>query len=168
MRLTQVSTAGIILAAGIALLPAGCALSDDPREGGLFSYSPSKYEQRQEERQSTLTGLKQETETEKAASAKLEQERKDKAQALAALRKQTSALAADIAAMSAKLNSIKAGNAAQEARLNELKTLRKNLSDSAAQLEKSAGSETDGQVRLDELRKQLQELEQEADALSRM
>jgi chromosome segregation ATPase len=168
MRLTQASTAKITLAAGLALLSAGCALSDNPREGGLFSYSPSKYEQRQEERQTTLTGLKQETEAEKAAGAKLEQERKDKAQELANLRKQTSALATDIDAMSAKLDGIRAGNAAQETRLNELKTLRKNLSNSVAQLEKSAGSEADGQARLDELKKQLRDLEQEADALSHM
>ncbi|MDR1243303.1 MAG: hypothetical protein LBM00_11070 [Deltaproteobacteria bacterium] len=168
MRLTQVATARIILAAGLVLLPVGCALSENPREGGLFSYSPSKYEQRQEERQTTLTGLKQETEAEKAASAKLEQERGNKARELAGLRKQTSALAADLDSISAKLSSIRAGNAAQEARLNELKTLRKNLSDSVAQLEKSVGSEADGQARLDELKKQLRELEQEADALSRM
>jgi chromosome segregation ATPase len=62
----------------------GCATTDDPRQGGLFSYQPSKYEERLRARQQTLKELqldKQRLEEENqslASTVRAKQEKHDR------------------------------------------------------------------------------------------
>ncbi len=52
----------------------GCATTDDPRKGGLFSYNPDAYKKRLEERQSYLETLKKENFKEQRKSDEISSE----------------------------------------------------------------------------------------------
>jgi len=56
------------------LLAAGCATTDDPRQGGLFSYNPATYEARLEQRRQNLTTLQQNQRQEEEQARQLERE----------------------------------------------------------------------------------------------
>ena len=54
------------------VLAAGCATTDDPRQGGLFSYNPAAYEERLEQRRQNMTALQQNQRQEEAQARQLE------------------------------------------------------------------------------------------------
>lgn len=153
-----------LMCCGILLL-SGCATSTDPRQGGLFSYSPSAYEQRQQEREAHLNAIREDQRREEAASASLETERSRKAAAVSQQQKQLKSLQSELTATSRNLDKLKASNAAQEAKLAELKrrggTLNNDMN--KAQLNKNPQSR---EAELERLRRELRQLQDEANALS--
>jgi len=47
----------VLLSLCAVLLLTGCATTDDPSKGGLFSYSPKAYQQRQDTKQAHMNEL---------------------------------------------------------------------------------------------------------------
>jgi len=58
----------------LILMAVGCATTDDPRHGGLFSYNRAAYEQRLEQRRQNLQALQQNQQQDKERSQELEKE----------------------------------------------------------------------------------------------
>lgn len=147
------------------LLLGGCATTTDPHQGGLFSYSPSAYEQRQQEREARLNDIREEQRREEAAGASLETERARKAAAVSQQQKQLKSLQSELTVTSRNLDTLKASNAAQEAKLAELKRRRGILKGdmNKAQSNKDPKSR---EVELERLRRELRQLQDEANALS--
>ena len=56
------------------LLLASCATTEDPRQGGLFSYNPEAYEKRLAERRTALQGIQAEQRDQTERSRQLETE----------------------------------------------------------------------------------------------
>ena len=82
----------LLLLSATMFLGEGCQTTDNPREGGLFSYDPQAYDRRLEERRQRLDQAKQEQAAEQQRTSQLEAEAADK-------RAQRDALAADLAAL---------------------------------------------------------------------
>lgn len=68
-------TKKLLLLACTILLLGSCATTDDPREGGLFSYDPEAYEKRLVERRERLTKLEEKQEAEKQKSTELDEQK---------------------------------------------------------------------------------------------
>ena len=62
MKKALFTTLGLVVLLGAS----GCNMTDDPRQGGLFSYSPDKYERRLQDREARLASI----EAEQAAAKK--------------------------------------------------------------------------------------------------
>lgn len=61
-----------MIGTGIAMiLLSGCATTTDPRQGGLFSYNPSAYEQRLSDKEQNLAGIESDTSKEKHKTKQL-------------------------------------------------------------------------------------------------
>jgi chromosome segregation ATPase len=156
----------LFIAFALTFLLGGCfGASTDPHEGGLFGYSPEAYEQRQEARRTQLQGLEADTRRKKADAQALEGERAGKEKKYASLQKQSEALNRDVAALSRKLKGLKAETAEQQKQLDALKKQAAGLSGSAERAQGAGGDEAARQARLEELRRRLEQLEQEAEAL---
>ena len=151
------------------LFLSGCfGASDNPREGGLFGYSPDAYQQRQDERRSILQGVEAQTEEEKAISRGLEQERSSRQATITRQEKELKAIDSELAATSRKLNALKTETADGEKKLIELKARHASLSAAKGTLEKSRDDTGYKQREIERLQRELRKLEEEADALSRM
>ncbi len=161
----------LLLPFGLCLIlcVSGCfGASNNPREGGLFGYSPTAYEKRQEERRATLRGLETQTEEEKAASGTLEKERTAKQAQVAKQEKDLKAMEKELAATSRKLNAIKAEDAETGKKLQELKARQSSLTASRNALAQPGGNQEEKKKELEFLQRELRKLEEEAEALSRL
>ncbi len=73
-----------------------CATTDDPRQGGLFSYDPEAYEKRLEQRRQILEELQKSQQAEQEKTQTLESEVRVKQEELEKQRERLSALDADL------------------------------------------------------------------------
>lgn len=168
MRETTFSGISVLVIMAL-MLAAGCATTEDPRKGGLFGYNPDAYERRLAERREVLAQeenrqafQKQETAT-LEASVQAKQSEKDHYEAemakmdndldrlygrLVALRKLTQQQQADKASIQAQADAV-------------AKRLARLKSDGGAQEEQK-------RAEIEQLRKKLDLLLQEAEALSKM
>ncbi|MBR6467248.1 MAG: hypothetical protein IKT16_03730 [Desulfovibrio sp.] len=130
-----------------ALLLSGCLGADtsDPRRGGLFGYSPKTYDQRIQDRESRYQQVSEENTRLQQESASLEQQKKQKQ--------------ADVAAQKKKLNQVNADIKSLKGRINR-----------AEATPAAATGETEAQkaAKIRSMQQELQRLEAEADALSRL
>ncbi|MDR2124223.1 MAG: hypothetical protein LBP38_04475, partial [Desulfovibrio sp.] len=113
----------------LILLAAGCATTDDPGKGGLFSYSPDAYEKRRVAREARLAELHREQEAEKNQRSKLQAGAAGKREKHAALSGQLRALDGECSALRRQLSGYQARNAAQEAALRDLRQKQAALQD---------------------------------------
>jgi chromosome segregation ATPase len=156
----------IIAYLGLTLLLGGCfGASSDPHEGGIFGYSPETYEQRKQEREDQLRGLEDDTRRQKAEAQTLEQERDGKEKKYASLNKQSEALKREVAALSRELKALKVETADQQKLLDSLKRQAAELAGSVQEDHRAGGDAAAEQSRLRELRRRLQQLQQQADGL---
>ncbi len=140
----------------------GCATTDDPRKGGLFSYSPTKYEQRIKDREEALArseAEQQEVETTKASLSSSK----------AKLQKEVNSLKKSIKTRQAKLDKTLAAlkNSGQSEQVSNLQKKSAALKQQASQADKLSDLEQK-KAEVLRLQKELKELELEADALSRL
>lgn len=150
----------------LALMLGGCmGGSTNPREGGLFSYNPEAYEQRQQERQARLAAIEDEQRRESGRTATLEGERAAKTDTVARQQRQVQGVEKDLAAAKRSLNSIKAANAAQEQRLADLRSRAGQLDEATAKA--SAAPDTAARkAELERLKKEAARLKRDIDVLA--
>ena len=141
----------------------GCNMTDDPRQGGLFSYSSDKYERRIQDREARLASIEAEQAAEERENSRLFRD-------LATRQKEVAKLKANLNAEQKKidqqLNLLKKDKAKTEqasllARKND--AIRKE----STRVEKLEDTEAKKRE-IQRLRQQLDELKMEADALSRL
>ncbi|MCR5536317.1 MAG: hypothetical protein K6F05_02780 [Succinivibrio sp.] len=149
----------ILSALALTSLLSGCATTDDPRQGGLFSYSPEKYEQRIADRQAQLYAIETEQRSTEAETAKLVQLEQKKQTEVRKLKQQLAASQRKLDKQLANLQSKPQSKALQQ-KSTELKQ-------QSARVDELKDLEAQKQE-IKRLQSQLKELELEADALSRL
>lgn len=154
----------------VLIAAAGCATTDDPRQGGLFGYNPAAYERRAAERQAKLDELQQQNQAEQQKTEELQQdlsqkqlERDAQAERLAEMDRQVVALENKLARNRPKTGVEKQ----QHSKItNELKTVREQVKD--AKGADSFADEAAKRKEIDRLNAEIDRLLREADALSSM
>ncbi len=146
----------------VALTIGGCAQhTTDPRQGGLFSYNPTAYEQRLADRQQQLQQLQQQEQTERGHQEELERQKRARSQEKAALEQELHQMHSSLAAMEQKLKKIRLQTTEQRQEqkriLQEINKL-KLLSQSADMSEENKGKRRE----LEALKKKRDQLEKEA------
>ncbi len=142
---------------------AGCAnLTDDPRKGGLFSYSPEKYEKRLQDREATLAYEEADLDRSLRTNADLKKRK-------AAMQKEVKILRQQNARIEKKLKQAKKSSDSEtSARAAELLREQQQLKQETAKLA-AQNKETEAKRQeVERLKRELQMLEEEADALSRL
>ena len=168
-RYTFLLRSVLVLVLPAMLLPAGCATTDDPRKGGLFSYNPEAYEQRLAERQEVLaqeenrqTSQKQQTATLETSVQTKQSEKNYYEAELTTMDKDLDQLYARLVALRKLTKQQKADKASIQAQADAVaKRLAKLKS-------KAGGQEEQKRAEIERLRKKLDLLLQEAEALSKM
>ena len=90
----KVLTAAMVMS---AFFITSCSCSNsDPRQGGLFSYCPSKYEQRIQDRENELAAAEAENAIEENKTASLEKQKAQKQKEVSNLRRQLKAQQAKV------------------------------------------------------------------------
>lgn len=150
----------------LTLLLSGCVgASTNPREGGLFGYSPEAYEQRQQERQAKLAAIEAEQRRESGQTTGLEAQRGSKARTVSQQQQGLQAVEKELSAATRKLNATKAASAEQESRLSELRSRAAGLE--SATTKASGGPDTAARkAELDRLQKESARLRRDIDMLS--
>ncbi len=159
MKKALFTTLGLVVLLGAS----GCNMTDDPRQGGLFSYSPDKYERRLQDREDRLASIEAEQAAEERQSSSLSRDLTVKQKEVAKLK---ASLNAEQKKIDSQLNRIKKdkSKAAQAAELS-----RKNaaIRQDAARID-TIDDNAAKKKEIQALRKRLEELKMEADALSRL
>jgi chromosome segregation ATPase len=149
-------------------LTAGCGpTTTDPRQGGLFSYNPEAYEQRLQQRRAEKQRLEQENQQLQKEQQDLEAQSDLTRAERARLRRQLGDMDQDLAMVEQKLARVKARTKQQKYKLWKAQTKLKNAKRRMAILEdhQSRASAKD-QAEYERLRKRLDQLMDEAEALS--
>lgn len=159
MKKALFTTLGLVVLLGAS----GCNMTDDPRQGGLFSYSPDKYERRLQDREDRLASIEAEQAAEERQSSSLSRDLTVRQKEVAKLK---ASLNAEQKKIDSQLNRIKKdkSKAAQAAELS-----RKNaaIRQDAARID-TIDDNAAKKKEIQALRKRLEELKMEADALSRL
>lgn len=158
------SGSAVFLTLLLAATLAGCAgQTTDPRQGGLFSYNPSAYDQRLQERQHLLAQEEQSTRSAEAEKAVLEAEKTSQAREKAALENQLQEFIASMTSLERRIQSQQAKTATQKHErqriMAEIETLRA-ATEAAESLE-----DAEKRIELERLQKKRDELEREAASL---
>ena len=147
-----------------ALLLSGClgANTGDPRQGGLFGYSPKNYEQRIQDRENRYQEVKDENSWLQEESASLEKQKKQKQANVAAQKRDLNQVNSEISSLKAKIRREQAAQTAQNKARKTVKTRQ------AAPAAVTGESEAQKAAKIRSMQEELKRLEAEADALSRM
>src|SRR5262245_38625337 len=109
------------MAIGLCIvLAAGCATTDDPRQGGLFSYNPGAYEARLEQRRQNLSALQQNQQQEEEQARQLESDVQTRQAMLDWERERIRGLDDDLARLQQNINQYQARTNAQQAEKQRL------------------------------------------------
>ena len=159
MKKALFTTLGLVVLLGAS----GCNMTDDPRQGGLFSYSPDKYERRLQDREARLAGIEAEQAAEERQSSSLSRDLTVKQKEVAKLK---ASLNAEQKKIDSQLNRIKKdkSKAAQAAELSRKNAAIRQDAAHIDTIDDNAAKKKEIQA----LRKRLEELKMEADALSRL
>ncbi|MCR5084971.1 MAG: hypothetical protein K6A65_05655 [Succinivibrionaceae bacterium] len=149
-------------AAALALGATGCASDGDPHSGGLFGYSPSKYEQRISEKEQRLKAAEQEAQDESARTASLKQ---DRASLRSAIKRQGQQLKSGQTRLDKSLKALQ--GKADSGKVQDLKARSAELKRQSRAAEQIDDLEAK-RAELRKLQQELRDLESEADALSRL
>jgi len=144
----------------------GCAgTTTDPKQGGLFSYNPEAYQQRKQEREDRLKELEREQIAAEQRQAELTQTAAEKKSQQAAMQQKLKAANAESAKLEKKLKAFNAQNEAQKAALADLKARQARIqADIEANQSGKGGS--DRQVEAERLRREVERLAKDTEALS--
>jgi septal ring factor EnvC (AmiA/AmiB activator) len=145
----------------LVLVLAGCATTTDPRQGGLFSYSPKAYQQRLDERRNTLAALGNNAEEQQ----RLEREAEEKRQVLAEQKKQLAALDTELDAVYQRMATYQVQNqekAAEKARLE------RDIRQAKARLDALKKEESVGSDSVEAKKAQIQRLKTDIDNLGKV
>jgi len=156
----------ILLSLCAVLLLTGCQTTTDPSKGGLFSYSPRAYEQRAAEKQERLDDLYWEQDEEEERRAALQQTAAQKKSEHAAMQQQLQRANTESANLKKRLDSFKAQNTTQEAALADLKNRQARLQADIQASRSSRGPEGARQAEAERLRREVERLAKDTEALS--
>ena len=141
------------------ILSVGCATTDDPREGGLFGYSPTAYEARLEQRRQNLTALQQNQQQEEAQARQLESDVQTRQAALESERARLRGLDDDLARLQQNINQYQARTSAQQAEKQRLGRESKRLQGKIVALKNNQQlAETDKHKEIESLKREINEL----------
>lgn len=162
------SIAGIAAAVLMMFALSACVASNetDPRKGGLFSYNPKAYEERLEERKTTLAQTEADTEKAKQEGQVLEASKQEKIAVQEDVKARLSALYAETGKLAKQLDETKAANKAQETELASLKKQVADLRSQTIKVNNSGDSDPVKQEKITQLKQRMDELLKEAEALS--
>ncbi len=159
----------VLILAILSVLAAGCATTDNPREGGLFSYNPEAYERRLEEREAELSQAEENQDDETGRADRLERELAGKQGDRDALKRQIAGLDRDILDIETLIKSTVARTREQEQQLwrvnVRLGAVKRDLKRAKSAADKSVDAMKKEVVRLN---RKLDELMEEAEQLSKM
>ncbi len=145
-----------------SFLLGGCGVgTTDPSKGGFFSYNPSAYEERLQQREAHLATTEAQTRRSVTHSAALEKEVGRKTLSVAQQERELRNMRARVSSMQARLNSSSAANGQQ---LAELKS-RANVLQKSTQSPPSGQSDSERKAYLEELQKEYASLQNDMDAL---
>jgi len=152
----------------LLFLLTGCAgTTTDPSQGGLFSYNPEAYQQRKQEREDRLKELEREQIAEEQRQAALTQTAAEKKNQQAAMQQKLKAANAESAKLEKKLKAFNAQNEAQKAALADLKARQARIqADIEASSKSGKGGSGDRQVEAERLRREVERLAKDTEALS--
>ena len=140
----------------------GCATTDDPRQGGLFSYNPKAYEQRLAERRAALQEIQAQQQSEEDRSRRLHAELTAKQSEFDRQKSLLDALESDLTRVDRELETYQAKTSAQSAEKvrieNEVKRLKSQIQSGRDQ----------GQPMVDEKEKRIAALKAEIDELLKL
>ena len=158
----------------LSLLAAGCATSDDPRQGGFIGgiggLSSGRYEERVQSRQASLDSMRTARAGQQAEQAGLEGQKTASQRRLQAERKKLATLESETRELSAKVGGLKAEDVQRQAQIADLKARLANLesriqaanrTQGADALEGSGAPPADQDARRQQLEAQRRQLEQE-------
>ena len=143
----------------------GCVRTTDPRQGGLFSYSPSAYEARQQEREARLSQIEAEQMNELATQQALQTQQTAVSAQVNQQRQQLAAMQNESRALAVSLNNIKTTNQEQQNRLAQLRSRQTAVDNQLSSLNQTQDLATK-QALFEQLRRELRLLEQEAAILA--
>ncbi len=147
------------------LLP-GCAPVADPRQGGLFGYSPELYEQRAAERRQRLGQLEAETVRQQKEKEGMTSALAAKGKEVAGLKEKTASLEKDLSSLRASLQQQEEKTAAAGKRKRQLEQRLRELEEEFRQLNSSAVTLSEKQQKLQRLQQEKEKLQKEAELLS--
>lgn len=149
-----------LLLSSLAILVSGCAVSDDPRTGGLaggiYGLSSGAYEQRVQDRQQNLAQLHAVQQDLQTEGTQLQAAKRAETQRLASERQRLSALDRDVRNLQTKVRTMKSSNTASGQRAQDLQ---KRLGELKVKIAATQASLNQPDTRNDDLRRQ--QLEQQ-------
>jgi chromosome segregation ATPase len=153
------------------LMTAGCATTDDPRQGGLFSYDPEAYQRRIAERQARYDALSADTARQQQESKSLEAAANQKRAEKEDLTQRLAELDADLEKTQEKIKQAKVRAKDQERRRSQLTARLETLKQQRSGIDASSsadGSEAAKKAEIERLQGEIDRLLKEAEALSRL
>ncbi len=156
----------LLVSLGLSLVMAsGCtALSEDPSEGGLFSYSPQKYEERAADREARLAAIEEQQKLEASQSKELELTKQQKSAKLGAQQKRLNSLNSQVNTLKKELDGAKLADSSKQAELDQLKARLQKVQGEMNTATKSDNIEAREQ-HLAKLRRDYESLQKDMDAL---
>ncbi len=150
------------------VMAVGCATTDDPRQGGLFSYSPTAYERRLEQRRQNLTALQQNQREEEERSQQLESGIQTRQALLDQERERIRLLDAELARLQQHINQRQTQTAAQKAEKQRLRQELKRLQAQVSALgHESPLAQAEKESKIDSIKREIDELSKLASQLAR-
>lgn len=155
----------IIIALSVVFL-CSCATTDDPSKGGLFSYNPDAYEKRQQERRTKLKQLREEEDAGKARQTELQASVQQKKQTRDSWAAKLRAVNKESAALRKQLSEYSPQNEAQHSAKQDLEKRRTDLDVFISAAGSSNRSDAEKEAELERLRREVEQLTREFNALS--
>ncbi|HQN17957.1 MAG TPA: hypothetical protein PKV86_02405 [Syntrophobacteraceae bacterium] len=152
------------------LAAAGCATTDDPRQGGLFGYNPEAYQRRIADREAALKSIEEQRAQQEQESVQLKETLAQKQAEKDALSAKLAQLNTNVSQIEQKIKKAKVQTANQEKQRARLAGEMKSVKGRLGELTSSSGDENVEAKRaeVEKLQRQVDHLLEEADALSKM
>ena len=153
----------------VVLLAVGCATTDDPRQGGLFSYNPAAYDARLEQRRQNLTALQQNQQQEEEQTQQLESDVQTRQAMLESERTHLRALDDDLARLQQNINRYQQNINQYQARTNAQQAEKQRLGREFKRLQgKLAALKKNEQLAEAEKHKEIESIKREMNELSKL
>jgi chromosome segregation ATPase len=149
------------------LLLNACETTGDPKQGGLFGWSEGKADQRKDERQSRLSTLKKEQQSEEDRKGQLSAQAAGKRSGLEAWKKKVRSVDAECASLQKQMDGYRAENSAQEKTLADLRAKQSDLRQRTKDLLGDEGNDVAAREQeAERLRREVEKLSSDFNALS--
>lgn len=160
----------IVFCIGIPLLSSGCAPVADPRDGGLFGYSPDLYEQRAKERKQKLKKVETEIEIKQNNNRILHDDLKAQGLEIERLQSLLGSLDSELITLQKKIKEMHHSNKKAQAKQAEISLRIKEILDASkrANWQVENGMLTDKESEIQRLKEKLNGLVAEAELLGQL